>query len=71
MKNEIYNFSFECESHFKKLTCTKDFQCFENFNVTHNNCWLRNMWCNQLLNMLGMCNLKLKAITYESYQQNN
>jgi hypothetical protein len=46
----------------------KDFQCFENFGVIQNDSWLRDMqsknymcnWCNQILNNVGMYNLKLK-----------
>jgi hypothetical protein len=54
-------------THFKKLTCIKDFQRFENFNVIRvdwETCDVRITcnWCNQLLNVLGMCNLKSRAI---------
>jgi len=56
-------------SFFKNSMHLKDFQCFENFGVIHNDSWLRDMWsknymcnwCNQILNNVGMYNLKLKA----------
>jgi hypothetical protein len=50
---------------FLKITCIKDLQCFENFSgyimiVDWETCGVRITchWCNQLVNMLGMYNLK-------------